>query len=226
MKLLKPHLDLGLFTNDIAAHSNFWGQVVGLRLDHELPVKRGWVQHRYDAHDSVIKVNVRDETLVELPPSGYAGLTIARDSKQAWEGTHPGGGFVRIVPNGTDGVIGIGITITTSGIARLRDFYIEVMEFEPLPGNRARCGDTILFFEQGPSAAHTEDFAGPNYRYTTLQIEDCDAICDLVVSRGGSLKQAPQTLGDVARYAMVSDPDGNWIEISARASLGGKLTPP
>ena len=31
------------------------------------------------------------------------------------------------------------------------------------------------------------------------------------------------TLGTVARYGFVADPDGNWIEISARASLGAHV---
>lgn len=34
---------------------------------------------------------------------------------------------------------------------------------------------------------------------------------------------APVTLGKVARICFVRDPDGNWIEISQRASLTGKL---
>jgi lactoylglutathione lyase len=34
---------------------------------------------------------------------------------------------------------------------------------------------------------------------------------------------APVTLGEVARIAFVRDPDGNWIEISQRSSLTGKL---
>ena len=35
------------------------------------------------------------------------------------------------------------------------------------------------------------------------------------------LAQAPVSLGQVARYGFVADPDGNWIEISARTSLTG-----
>ena len=35
---------------------------------------------------------------------------------------------------------------------------------------------------------------------------------------------APTTLGDVARISMILDPDGNWIELSQRASIVGTLT--
>jgi lactoylglutathione lyase len=34
---------------------------------------------------------------------------------------------------------------------------------------------------------------------------------------------APITLGDVARISMILDPDGNWIELSRRASIVGSL---
>ena len=30
---------------------------------------------------------------------------------------------------------------------------------------------------------------------------------------------APVTLGEVARISMILDPDGNWIELSRRASI-------
>ena len=35
---------------------------------------------------------------------------------------------------------------------------------------------------------------------------------------------APLTLGTTARISMVRDPDGNWIELSQRASIVGSLT--
>jgi lactoylglutathione lyase len=34
---------------------------------------------------------------------------------------------------------------------------------------------------------------------------------------------APVSLGKVARISFVRDPDGNWIELSQRASLTGNL---
>ena len=34
---------------------------------------------------------------------------------------------------------------------------------------------------------------------------------------------APLTLGTTARISMVRDPDGNWIELSQRASITGSL---
>ena len=221
MRLAKPHLDLGLFTNDISAQRAFWGETAGLRLDHELPISQTWVQHRFDAHDSVIKVNHRQDALPALPPSGYAGLTIARAGAPAWEGRNPGGEFVRLVPPGTDGVVGIGVTVRTSNPKRMMDFYIDAMEFDRVAERTARCGDSLLFVEEGSGGSETEDFIGPNFRYLTVQIFDADEACKAIVARGGRLGRAPVSLGDVARFGFVCDPDGNWIEISARKSLTG-----
>lgn len=225
MRLAKPHLDLGLFTPDIAPHTAFWGDTVGLRLDHLLPFDDLWVQHRYDAHDSVIKVNHYRHSLPAHPPSGYVGLTIARAGVTPWEGRHPGGQWVRVVPPGTDGVARIAVTVSTPEPARMLDFYLGAMEFDAAGPNTARCGDTLLFVEKGPGGGETEYFIGPGYRYLTVQIFDADAECAAIVARGGRLGRAPVNFGQVARYGFVLDPDGNWIEMSARTSLTG-IAPP
>jgi lactoylglutathione lyase len=224
MRLAKPHLDIGMFTNDITGHQKFWTEDAGLRLDHELSFKDGIVQHRYDAHESVIKVNHFPNAMDPQPPSGYVGLTIARKGGAVWEGNNPGGERVRLVPSGTDGVVGIGITVSTRNPKLMMDFYVDAMEFDAVGPTTARCGDSLLFVEEGPAGAETEDFVGPNFRYLTVQIFDADEACDQIVARGGRLGRAPVTFQDVARYGFICDPDGNWIEISARASLTG-VTP-
>ena len=43
-----------------------------------------------------------------------------------------------------------------------------------------------------------------------------------ILKRGGGEGYPPRTLGEVARFGFVRDPDGNWIEISQRFSLVGK----
>lgn len=220
MELAKPHLDIGLFTEDIAAHRTFWSDTVGLRLDHELAMDSGWVQHRYDAHGSVIKVNHVTRSLPARPASGYAGLRIA--GEPAWAGCHPGGGAVERVPAGRDGIVGIGITVCTPQPQRLMEFYVDAMEFEEAGANVARCGDSLLFVQQGEGGVSHDDFIAPNFRYLTVQIFDADEACDAVVRRGGRLGRAPVSFRDIARYGFVCDPDGNWIELSARTSLTGQ----
>jgi lactoylglutathione lyase len=226
MRLAKAHLDIGLFTNDIVVHNNFWGNTVGLRLDHELKLDDRWVQHRYDAHDSVIKVNHVIDPLSPQPRSGYTELTIARADGGSWEGQHPNGDKVRCVAPETDGIVGIGITVSTPNPDRMMDFYLTAMEFDQAGPMVARCGDSLLFVEDGPGGSVTDDFRGPAFRYLTVQIFDADAACEQIVARGGRLGRACVNFGDVARYGFVCDPDGNWIELSARASLIGTIRAP
>ena len=225
MRLAKPHLDLGMFTNDIEAEGHFWSEVAGLPLDHELALGQGIIQHRYDAHDSVIKVNHQPEAFAPMPPSGLVGLTIARDDAEIWEGPHPGGETVRLVPAGVDGVVGIGVTVSTPDPDRMMKFYLEAMEFDRAGPFTARCGDSLLFVVEGAGGSDADDFIGPNFRYLTVQIFNADEACAQIVERGGRLGRAPVTLGEVARYGFVLDPDGNWIEISERASLTGVVPP-
>lgn len=219
MKLAKAHLDIGLFTQDIDRQRAFWRDIAGLRLDHELPMAAGWVQHRFDAHDSVVKLNHWMAGLPALPPTGYAALTIARDGAAEWQGHDPDGNRVRLVPPGTDGVSGIGITVTTPDPVRMMAFYLGAMEFEQAGPKVARCGDSLLFVEEGPGGSDGDDFIGRGFRYLTVQIFDADQACADIVARGGRLARAPINFRGVARYGFVKDPDGNWIEISARNSL-------
>jgi lactoylglutathione lyase len=148
VRLAKPHLDIGLFTNDIGAHREFWARTVGVRLDHELAMGPGWVQHRFDANGSVVKVNHRSADLPDRPPSGYVGLSIARAAQsQHWGGTDPDGDRVELVAHG----------LRMAGVA----------------------------------------------------------------ARGGRIVRPAVNFSGVARYGFVADPDGNWVEISARTSLTG-----
>jgi predicted enzyme related to lactoylglutathione lyase len=62
------------------------------------------------------------------------------------------------------------------------------------------------------------------WRYITLQVADIDAVHDDLKHKGVREGLAPITLGDVARISMILDPDGNWIELSRRASIVGSLS--
>ena len=132
MRLAKQHIDIGLFTNDITAQRRFWSDTVGLRLDHELELAPGVIQHRYDAHDSVIKVNHFPDPFPPQPRSGYTGLTIARAEHPEWVGGHrrPATGIlhhspVRRVDRGARVGTSVASTtgprgIPTAGVRRLR----------------------------------------------------------------------------------------------------------
>ncbi len=228
MKLAKQHIDLGLFTGNIDSDLSFWQSTVGLEFEHSLDLEPPVVpafttQHRHDANGSVIKVNsFHDQFVYSLDkPSGYRGLTIARDTNKEMEYITSSKEFVRIVPKGTDQIQGIGITVLSNNTARLKDYYIKILDLESVGPNSVRCGDSLLFLEQGDGGHQTSTFVGEGFRYLTIQVFDADKACSEIKRRGGRIGMSPISVGKIARVGFVLDPDGNWIEISARASLTG-----
>ncbi len=63
---------------------------------------------------------------------------------------------------------------------------------------------------------HVEEAPSQGSSYVQRSRGSSDEACAQIVAR------APVSFGQVARYGFVADPDGNWIEISARTSLTGK----
>jgi lactoylglutathione lyase len=226
VRLAKPQLDIGLFTDDIDAQRAFWAGKVGLRLDHELEIEPGWVQHRFAAHGSVVKINQIAAGVPWRPASGITGLTVAVSGRdEHWSGEHPGGDRVELVPPGTGAVIGIGVTLTSTDPERLIGFYRDALEFEPVARGVLRCGETVVTITEGPGGRDADDCLGPGFRYLTVQVFDADAEIFEIARRGGRLVRHPVNFAGVARFGFVADPDGNWIEISARTSLTGIAVP-
>ena len=86
-------------------------------------------------------------------------------------------------------------------------------------------GDTVLIVEPAADAPDDAAFEGKGWRYITFQVFEVDREHAYVLAHGGREARAPVTLGTTARISMVRDPDGNWIELSQRASLTGSLEP-
>lgn len=169
----------------------------------------------------MIKVDHRVDDLSQRPTSGFATLTIARDTERDdWGGPHPDGDHVELVAPGTDGVTGIGITISTPDPDRMLDYYTSVLEFDDAGPGRVRCGDSLVTVVEGPGGAD-QDYVAPGYRYLTVQVYDADGEMDGVVRRGGRIVREAVNDPGVARYGFVADPDGNWIELSARTQWTG-----
>jgi lactoylglutathione lyase len=222
IRLAKPHLDIGLFTHDIEAEYHFWATRAGLRCDHRLPIEPGWVQHRFDAHGSVVKVNHLSTPLPDRPASGYARLSVAAPSPPApWSGVSPAGAACVLVAPGDGGVTGIGITIESARPAALAEFYRTALGFEPAGPDSLRCGDTVVSIVAGAGGQDQDDVIGPGFRYLTIQVFDADHEMAGIARRGGRIVREPVSFAGVARFGFVADTDGNWIEISARTSLTG-----
>ena len=227
MKLAKPQVDIGLSTNDPDPMLAFWQNTVGLKLDHVLPVRRGQHQHRHDAMGSVVKINHHTDPLPDAAPSGYRELIIAQPARTAPQPLQdPDGNRVCLVPPGHEGVRQIGIRIAVRNLDVHRRFYRDALGLaeEARPSGAAfRAGETLIVLEQDRNANVDAGIRGKGWRYITFQVFKVDEVHAEVLAAGGREARAPVTLGTTARISMVLDPDGNWIELSQRASIVGTL---
>jgi catechol 2,3-dioxygenase-like lactoylglutathione lyase family enzyme len=228
MQLAKNVIDVGLSTNNLEPMLRFWQQDAGLRFDHVLPVRRGQKQYRHDAQGSVIKLNHHADPLPAAAPSGYREVIIAREGvERPHLMVDPDGNSVRLVPPGHDGVIQLAVGIRVRSLTEHRRFYGDILGFAEQSwsgGPAFRLGDSLLLLEEDRAATVDPVRQARGWRYITLQIADIDAVHDDLRSKGVREGFAPITLGDVARISMILDPDGNWIELSRRASIVGSLS--
>jgi catechol 2,3-dioxygenase-like lactoylglutathione lyase family enzyme len=228
MQLAKNVIDVGLSTNRLEPMLRFWQQDVAVRFDHVLPVRRGQKQYRHDEQGSVIKLNHHAEPLPEAAPSGYRELIIAREGLQKPRRmVDPDGNRVQLVPPGYDGVTQIAVAMGIRSVSEHRRFYGDILGFAEQSwsgGSAFRLGDSLILLEEDRAATIDPVRQARGWRYITLQVADIDAVHDELRSKGVRESLGPITLGDVARISMILDPDGNWIELSRRASIVGSLS--
>lgn len=228
MKLAKPRIDIGFATNDAPPCLAFWQNEVGLPFEYTQPIRRGYKQHRHELLGSILKINQLYEPIPDRPPSGYRELMIAQDGLDAPVSmTDPEGNRVTLVPKGMFGIERIGVRLAVRSIEAHRKFYSEAMGLqEGLPAGAAPtflAGDTVLIVEQSPDAPDDADMEGRGWRYITFQVFAVDRDHAHALAHGAREARAPVTLGTTARISMIRDPDGNWIELSQRASVTGSL---
>ena len=194
-----------------------------------LPVRRGQKQYRHDEQGSVIKLNHHAEPLPEAAPSGYRELIIAREDVRHRSGwsipTATASGWCRA---GYDGVTQIAVAMAVREASRHTAGSTATSSASPSrhwPGGAAfRLGESLILLEEDRTATVDPVRQARGWRYITLQVADIDAVHDELRSKGVREGLAPVTLGEVARISMILDPDGNWIELSRRASIVGSVS--
>jgi lactoylglutathione lyase len=229
MNLAKPRVDIGLNTNNLDAMLAFWQGEAGVPFDHVLPIRKGQKQHRHDLKGSVLKINHFADPLPGAPRAGYAEVIIARpELKTLRVLKDPEGTLVCLAPPGTLGINQIGIRLHVRDVEAHSRFYGDALGLTEVPhghGAAFQAGETVLLLEEADDAPADAQFQGLGFRYITFQVFKCDEEHARILAHGGREAMAPTTLGTTARISMVRDPDGNWIEVSQRASITGSLEP-
>jgi len=208
----------------------FWQQDASLRFDHVLPIRRGQKQYRHDAHGSVMKLNHHAEPLPAAAPSGYRELMIAREGvEEPRSMVDPDGNRVRLVPPGLewhhptshkDGSPEPQRTLQVSygDILRLR-------RTAPVGRSGLSASERASFFWRKTAPRPSIRFGQAlGWRYITLQIADIDTVHNDLRKQGRARGScAGNTWKRGADIGWILDPDGNWIELSRRASIVGSL---
>lgn len=227
MNLSKPRVDIGLNTNKLERMLAFWQGEMKVPFDHVLPIRKGQNQHRHDLLGSVLKINHFEVALPPAPHAGYVEVLIARPGVAGIQILHdPEGTIVGLVPPGTLGIEQIGIKLKVRNLEAHKDFYRGALGLEEVAhghGAAFKAGETTMLLEESDDAPADAAFQGPGFRYITFQVFKCDEEHAHVLKHGGREAMKPTTLGTTARISMVRDPDGNWIELSQRASITGSL---
>lgn len=224
MQLAKRQFDVGLYTNETEGMIEFWQTKIGLPFEEMLPLGQGVRQHRYGLHGSVLKLNSARDPLPPAKQSGYRELWIASTDVAETELLRDvDGNAIRLVLPGYLGVNGVALKLFVSSAARFREFYGSVMQLQSAAKHTYRIGDSLVMFEEQPRVPQDQPMRAKGFRYFTIQVVDIDREHAKLVERGAVEGMAPVTLGSTARISFIRDPDGNWIELSQRASLTGAL---
>ena len=236
MELAKRFVDVGIFTNRLDEMRAFYAERIRLPYEELLPVGGGVRQYRYGLLGSVLKINHSRDPLPPRIAGGYRMLSISDPrTPMPIPMQDPDGNEIELVPTGNRGVNQIEIHIGVTDEAAFEHFYGDAMQAERLApaasssARRSSASATIppLCARRNHASASAADVIASmravGMRYITVQVRDVDAEHRRFMSMGVWEGAAPVSLGAVARISFIRDPDGNFIEISQRASLTGPI---
>jgi catechol 2,3-dioxygenase-like lactoylglutathione lyase family enzyme len=236
MDLAKRFIDVGLLTNRLDEMRAFYDERLGLKFEEMLPLGAGSRQYRYGLLGSVLKINSSRDPVPAAPAVGYRKISLADPrTPMPIALADPDGTPLELVPSGQRSITQIEIHLAVTDPDAFARFYGEALGGERLGEGRYRIGETIVRFAHDQSATRAEKsppttaaealaaMRAVGFRYITIQVRDCSVEHRRLMSLGVWEGSAPMTLGEIARISFVRDPDGNFIEISQRASLTGAL---
>lgn len=213
MRFAKNCFDVGIMVDAADFRIEDWTTDLGLALDHVLEIE-AYSQYRFLIGEAVLKVNAANEPLPQGPPSGLSSFGFGTSRYRLENGAPTAAGTRREA----DGQ-GLDVEIATPSVARAMQFYSEAFGLKSADASALHFGPGRISFRERAGGAGEPLLSGYGIRYLTFQIFDADEACEQAISKGARLGRAPVSFEDVARYGFVCDPDGNWIELSARASV-------
>jgi catechol 2,3-dioxygenase-like lactoylglutathione lyase family enzyme len=227
LKLAKPAIDIGLFTNHPKEVSDFWKTRTRIVEDHQLSVSRTTRQFRYRYQDGILKINAHSLPLTPSTKQPLRRVIVANERLgENQDLQDPDGNLLTLCPMGYKGINHWAIEISAYSAELFFYFYNELLGFPQVDQNEraVQCGNSLITFN-----LEEEKFEPNNaleqlgLSYFTIQVYNVDTVYEHLVTRGVTPGIEPVTLGKTARIAFIRDPFGTWIELSQRASLTGAL---
>ena len=221
MKLAKPALDIGLYTNQLDAMLAFWQEQARVPYAELLKVGGGLHQHRHAIGDSVLKINHPRDPAPAASPAGLRRLEIfTAATDESLDLMDPDGNEVTLSPPHPE-ELNLCLHMACNDVEHTMTFYRDTLGLPAIGEHSVAVGASRISFTSGPVAPVERHAIG--YRYVTMQVFDVVGEHQAIIDQGGTEGMAPVRLGEVAYISFVRDPDGNWIEISQRKSITGSL---
>lgn len=224
-RFAKDRLDVGLMTDDPSMVS-FMAETVGLGTPEILRVNRRTTQHRFDVRGSIVKINVVDG-MDGSARAGYRRVEIVDvGATEVRQFTGPDDTSIAIVPPGHAGATHMAVHMAVPDLGAAQRFFGPGLGWQ-VDGPLVRFGESLIVLTEDAAAptGNPDPASTRGWSYLTVQIRDCDAETASAVAAGAIVTRAPRTYGEVARFSMITDPWGNHVELSQRASLTGPLPP-
>ncbi len=222
VEIVKPAVDVGIQTNDWPAHEAFWAHDLGLPFDHLLKIRGGIHQHRFHLGGAILKVNDHRDALPTGAPTGWTALGIVDDDHRGPPEPLPAPddlAVARFMPMTPP--LRTYLQLEATDVDRTLRVLGDALGLVP-SGTRVELGETRIGVREAdrpPTGARD----GVGIRYVTVQVRDVRAAHAQALDAGMTEGMAPLRLGDTAFISFVRLPDGDWIELSQRASLTGPL---
>lgn len=215
MRFAKDCFDIGLMVPADQFDLSQWSAIAGIHLDHVLDIPP-YQQHRFHCADAVLKVNVGHAPPTPDRPTGLVAFRVGAHAYAVRDGAPV---VVEVENPRSVTPPALDIIIETPSVETMMQFYTDAFGLAEAGPQAVQFGPARLVFRTSPTALPAPSLDGTGIRYLTFQVFDADSACDEAIAKGARLGREPVSFGNEARFGFVLDPDGNWIELSARASI-------
>jgi lactoylglutathione lyase len=225
MEIVKPALDVGLFTAKLDEDLAFWRRAMGLPSEPRLKLGGGIHQHRFRLGSSVLKINHSLQPLAQ-GSSGIRGVTIVPPGvAHPRVLATPGGAWVRVATSAGPPGVNVVVHLDVGSRAAHDHFWGEMLQLRRHGTDGFRCGRSLIEVREVSDPPQASTWKTLGWSYLTVQVRDCVVAHREALRLGACEGEPPRRMGNAAVISFLRDPDGNFVELSQKASIVDGLDP-